>query len=76
MTRHGLQNEQIEADGRRDLGQLNHQHDKNAKPHHVNAGLAHHGFNNTDGQDNAGNAIKETAQNDVKHQKGHQQPIG
>ena len=36
---HGLQDEEVEAERRGDLGDLDQQHDEDAEPHQVEAGL-------------------------------------
>ena len=39
LAAHRLQHEQVEADRRRDLGHLDHQHDENAEPDEIEARL-------------------------------------
>ena len=38
LAAHGLQHEQVEADRRRDLRHLHHQHDEDAEPDQIEAG--------------------------------------
>ena len=73
-ARHALQHEEIEADRRRDLRHLDDQHDEDAEPQQIDAGLLHGGQDDAHRQHDHRDAIQETAEDDVEHHQRDDEP--
>ena len=67
LPAHGLQHEEVEADRRRDLGHLDDEHEEDAEPDEVEAGLLDHRDDDRRRQHDHRDAVERRAEQDVHH---------
>ncbi len=76
LARHVLQHEEVESHRRCDLGDFHQQHDEDAEPHQVEAGLLDHRQDHRAGEHDHADAVERRAQHQVHDREHRDQGIG